>query len=266
MLLTCHYFSHVLNHNTEINVVIPTPEGDEQITDQATRSHYNYEEGLPVVYLLHGAYGDNSSWCRNSCIERYAQAHCCVAVMASVENSMYQDMVHGNQYFTFMTEELPAYITSLFPVSKKREDTYIAGFSMGGYGAWYLALSCPERYSKVASMSAAMDIAATYEMGKSGAIGSPFPWKEAFADPDHLAGTDKDIFTLYRRVAEKGQLPEMYQACGTRDFLFEMNEEAHKRLTEMGADITYHVTPDAMHNWDYWDKEIQNILDWMLPV
>lgn len=265
MLLNCHYYSTVLHHNTEIYVVIPTPEGQEQITEQGTEKRYDYEKGLPVVYLLHGAYGDCSSWIRFSNIERYAQAHNIVAVTASVENSMYQNMVHGNQYFTYMTEELPAFITTLFPVSKKREDTYIAGFSMGGYGAWYLGLSCPERYSKIAGMSAAMDVAELASQCVQGVIDGPFPWKDAFENPEQLAGTDKDVFELYRRCKEKGvQIPELYQACGTEDFLYQMNLNARKRLTEMGAEITYSETQGAMHNWDYWNQEINRILDWML--
>lgn len=263
MFLTCHYFSRVLRHNVEVNVVIPTPEGNEQITDQGTRSHYNYEAGLPVVYLLHGAYGDNSSWMRNSCIERYLQAHCCVGVMAAVENSFYQDMAYGNPYHTFMTEELPAYVTSLFPVSKKREDTFVAGFSMGGYGAWYLGLSRPDLYGKAASMSGALDIAASYQQGAEGTLDSPFPWHSIFRDPARLAGSDADLFELYRRDAGSGLLPELYQACGTRDFLIGMNRDAHARFTAMGAKITYHETEGHMHNWDYWDEEIQNVLDWL---
>ena len=43
-----------------------------------------------------------------------------------------------------------------------------------------------------------------------------------------------------------------------------MNEDANRRLTEMGAKITYSVAPDAMHNWDYWDSELPKILDWMM--
>lgn len=264
MFLTCHYFSRVLNHNTEINVVIPTPEGNEQITEQGPTTRYDYEKGLPVVYLLHGAYGDFSSWMRNSCVERYAQAHNIVAVMAGVENSFYQDMAHGNQWHTYMTEELPAFITTLFPVSKRREDTYTAGFSMGGYGAWYLALSRPDLYSKTASMSGALDIAECCRQCREGIIDGPFPWNNIFADPATLAGSDADLFELYRRDAEKGLVPELYQACGTKDFLIEMNRAANARFTAMGAKIIYGETEDAMHNWDYWDKEIQRILDWLV--
>lgn len=97
MLCTCHYFSLALSHNVEVNVVIPTPEGNEQITAKGPQSRYDYEGGLPVVYLLHGAYGDNNSWTRFSSVERYAQDNNCIAVMAGVENSFYQDMAHGGQ-------------------------------------------------------------------------------------------------------------------------------------------------------------------------
>ena len=264
MYLNCHYYSTVLKRNTEINVIIPTPEGNEQITNQDIKKRYDYEAGLPVVYLLHGAYGDCSSWIRFSNIERYAQAHQVVAVMASVENSFYQDMVHGNPYFTYLTEELPAFITTLFPVSKKREDTYIAGFSMGGYGAWYLGLSYPERYGKIAGMSAAMDIAQLAKECEKGTIDGPFAWNDIFQNPNELAGTDKDIFALYQKCKKNGILPKLYQACGTADFLYQMNVDAYRRLTDLGADITYSETEGAMHNWDYWDKEINKILDWMI--
>lgn len=63
---------------------------------------------------------------------------------------------------------------------------------------------------------------------------------------------------------ENGVIPELYQACGTKDFLYEMNLDAKRRLEKMGAKLTWSETEGAMHNWDYWDKEIQKILDWMM--
>ncbi len=264
MFCTCHYFSLTLNHNVEINVVVPTPEGNEQITATGKEMRYDYEKGLPVVYLLHGAYGDNSSWVRFSSIERYAQAHNCIAVMAGVENSFYQDMAHGGQYYSFMTKELPEYIIRIFPASKKREDTYIAGLSMGGYGSWFLALSRPDLYSKAASMSGALDIAALYEQAKNGAVDNPFSWEDAFGEAlKQLAGSDRDLFALAEKDKKDGCIPELYQACGTEDFLFTLNQNVHKRLTEMGIEAVYREIPGHMHNWDFWDLEIQKILDWM---
>jgi putative tributyrin esterase len=261
--LTCRYFSFTLKSNTEIRVTIPTPEGNEQITNSRVTDHYRYEEGLPVVYLLHGAYGDNASWTRFSNIERYAQENCICTVMASAGNTFYQNMAHGERYFDFFTEELPGYVRSLFPVSKKREDTFVAGFSMGGYGAWYLGLKRPDLYAKAASMSGALDIAGLYESQKNSTEEYPFRWDNLFENPEKLSGSDRDLFELYRRCREKGTVPELYQACGTGDFLYGMNVKARDRMRSLGADITYEEGPGC-HDWNFWDEHIQHILKWML--
>lgn len=260
--INCQYYSFSLKHTVEINIIIPTPEGNEQITDSEVLNSYSYKKGLPVVYLLHGAYGNFSSWIRFSNIERYAQQHHCAVVMASADNSFYQNMNHGNAYYTFFTKELPAFITNIFPVSPKREDTYIAGFSMGGYGAWYLSLSNPEIYSKAASMSGALDIAQLYDESAKGNLESPFSWEDIFADPTNLTGSDYDLFELYRRCAASGNIPELYQACGTEDFLYPMNRSVRDRFKKMGADYVYDEGPGG-HNWDFWDQYIRNILSWM---
>ena len=217
-----------------------------------------------MVYLLHGAYGDNSSWVRFSNIERYAQAHNIVAVMASVENSLYQDMVHGNKYFTFISEELPSFITTLFPVSKKREDTYICGFSMGGYGA--CSSVCPAPRSMARSQACLLPwispgcrtkcrrATSKHRSPSTTSLRIRLIW---------LAATRISLSCI-AAMQKRAVWPELYQACGTKDFLYQMNEDANRRLTEMGAKITYSVAPDAMHNWDYWDSELPKILDWMM--
>ena len=110
MVMTCNFFSFALKSNVSANLFIPTPEGNEQITDETVRQRYQYETGLPVVYLLHGAYGNYFSWMRFSNVERYAQKHCCVLVMASAENSFYHDMYHGGAYYSFFSKELPGSI------------------------------------------------------------------------------------------------------------------------------------------------------------
>ncbi len=260
--MNCHYYSFTLKHNVEVNVIIPTPEGNEQITDEKTKNIYPYEEGLPVLYLLHGAYGDASSWVRSSCIERYAQKNCCVVVMASAENSFYQNMYRGGAYFTFFTEELPAYVTSLFPVSKKREDTFVAGLSMGGYGAWFLGLSRPDLYSKAASMSGALDIMETVERASSNDDDSPFPWENIFKEPHNLKGGPADLLSLYRQCQKNGCVPKLYQACGTEDFLYSMNQSVKAQMEELGADLVYEEGPGG-HTWNFWDQYIQRIFDWI---
>ena len=111
--MNCHYYSATLKSNISLNVVIPSPTGNEQIVDKSVQAQYGYESGLPVVYLLHGAYGDYSSWMRYSNVERYAQDRHCALVMASAGNNFYQDMYRGLAYRKFFTEELPAFVSSL---------------------------------------------------------------------------------------------------------------------------------------------------------
>ena len=264
-VMTCNYFSFVMKHNVTVNVFVPTPEGNEQIVNEETKKQYRYQEGLPVVYLLHGAYGNYSSWLRFSNVERYAQKHCCALVMASADNNFYQDMVHGPAYHTFFTQELPEFVKSLFPVSKKREDTFVAGFSMGGYGAWYLALSSPDQYAKAASLSGALDIAGAYADGVDHKIDSPFPWGDIFEHPDSLAGSNADLFKLYDDCVRAGTVPKLYQACGKDDFLYTMNLSVKKIMEQKDADLVFEEGEGA-HTWDFWDTYIQHALDWMFQA
>lgn len=255
MLLNCQYYSPVLRRNTQINVVFPTP-------DEATDA---MRKDVKVLYLLHGLHGDANSWPHSSNIERYANDAKIAVVMPSVGNSFYQDMAYGERFFTYMTEELPKFIQGLFPVSKKREDTFIAGLSMGGYGAYYIGLSRPEKFAAIASFSGALDIGFHYTPMLPGVQEVPFYMETCFGDFTKIAESDRDIFNLYEKAAAKGNVPRLYQSCGTADFLYGMNRVANAQLTAMGAEITYREFPGIAHEWDFWDSEIRWLLkNWLL--
>lgn len=263
-LMETHYYSSSLGSNITLNVFVPTPGSSEQITQMGHCEKYDYEHGLPVLYLLHGAYGDAFSWVRYSNIDRYAQDRGIVVVMVSAENSFYQDLASGKKYKTFFTEELPVFIQNVFPVSKEREKTFIAGFSMGGYGAWFLGLTRPDLYAKAASMSGALDIAGLYKATASGANGNnPFSWEDSFGDPNQLAGSEYDLFALYDRDVKNGCVPELYQAVGYDDFLYQSNLYVRDELKKRNAVLTYEEDKGG-HDWDFWDKYVQHILDWLL--
>ena len=255
MLLQCSFKSPVLRRNTDINVILPTPrEEDETLVT-----------GYPVLYLLHGMHGDYNSWLYKSNILRYAEEHNLAVVMPSVSNSFYQDMVHGERFFTYVTEELPHFVKELFPVSRKREDTFVAGLSMGGYGAYLLALSRPEQYGAAASLSGALDIGfRVTPVVLSDKAPKPFFVEDCFGDAGKIAGSDSDIFTLFEKAKEKGTLPRLYQACGTADYLYGMNRLSYQKLTEMGAEISYHETEGMIHDWNFWEMEIPKVLKWLM--
>lgn len=134
---------------------------------------------------------------------------------------------------------------------------------MGGYGAWYLALSAPELYSKAASMSGAMNLVPLYQAAQKGEIESPFAWHEIFEHPEALASSDNDLLKLYSRCRDNGLAPKLYQACGTEDFLYANNKSVKNRMELLGTGVTYKEGPGT-HTRDFWDTYIQDVLDWML--
>lgn len=131
--------SEALRMDTAVTVSLP------QKMEEAER---------PVLYLLHGLGDDHTAWVRRSNIDRYANREGIAVIMPEVQRGFYTDMVYGPAYFTYITEELPRLCASLFRVTEDPARTYIAGLSMGGYGALKAALRRPERYAAAAAFSA----------------------------------------------------------------------------------------------------------------
>jgi len=258
----CNYFSPTLCFNTDINVIIPTPNSDEILNNK--KSDYLYDGAkFQVLYLLHGAYGDYSDWMRLTSIEKYAQDHKLAVVMPSASNSFYQNMYRGSDYMTYILEELPAFVQSIFPVSTRRENTFIAGLSMGGYGAVKMALQKPEQYAACASLSGAVDFMGIMKAAQSGEIQGPFRWDCIFEHPDEVQGSEADLFALAaKRMKEGARLPRIFQSCGTEDFIYQQNVHARQEFEKLGLDLTYEEHP-GIHDWNYWDTHIQRVLDWL---
>ena len=153
MILTqINFCSDVLMTRCTVNVLLPQR--------KPADPQDNYRTPFRVLYLLHGYSDDQTAWQRWTSIERYAEGLNLAVLMPAAQNSFYTDMLHGGKFFTFLTEELPALARALFPLSSARSDTFVAGLSMGGYGAFKLALSRPDLYAAAASLSGAVDIGA----------------------------------------------------------------------------------------------------------
>jgi S-formylglutathione hydrolase FrmB len=135
-LIHCNFFSEVLKLSTSMYVILPQ-RTQNQIGMQGTVK----KDKHPTLYLLHGLSDDHTIWLRRTSIERYVANLGLAVVMPEVHRSFYTDMVNGYNYWTFISEELPEIARSFFPLSDKREDNFVAGLSMGGYGAFKLALS-----------------------------------------------------------------------------------------------------------------------------
>ncbi len=217
-----------------------------------------------TLYLLHGYSDDHTAWQRWTSIERYAAAYNLAVVMPAVHLSFYTDMAHGGKYWQFISEEVPALARDLFPLSARREDNFVAGLSMGGYGAFKMALAHPERFAAAASLSGALDI--RYIVSEEGEHRDE-AWLASMRNIfgptlKDVADSENDLRTLARRAGAAAQKPRLFQCCGTEDFLYQNNLAFRDFLRTLPLDLTYEEGPGE-HEWGYWDAQIQRVLNWL---
>ena len=265
-LMEMTFCSEALNSDQTVTVFLPEPK-DLKLA-QAGKP---YTENLPVLYLLHGHTDNHTAWLRRSNMEAYLHHSDLnmICVCPGMQNFWYTDMANGWAYYTFMAVELPNFIETVFRASGKREDRFIAGLSMGGYGAMQIALKNPDRYAAVASFSGGVDIVDHLLVGDGPDAVSEMEIEAVFGvkKTEDLKGTDADLFHVVDQVVESGKtLPKMYVSCGTAD---ELTYPAHlafcKHLKEKGVEFTEFEQEGMAHEWDFWDSEGRKLIDW-LPV
>ncbi len=248
-LLHMNFHSDVLGMPANVDVILPE-RASTRIGMEGGR-----EKVFPTLYLLHGLSDDGTIWQRRTSIERYASRYGIAVVMPGVGRSWYADMAHGGKYFTFVSEELPAVCRSFFSgMSAEREYNYVAGLSMGGYGALKLAMAYPERFAGVASFSGAIDVKQyIIDEGYMGRRG----WGNIFGDNADITDTVNDVYSsARRRISEGVTLPEIYLSCGTEDALLPATRKMHAILEEAAIPHAYREAPGD-HDWSFWDSEIE---------
>jgi S-formylglutathione hydrolase FrmB len=215
----------------------------------------------PVLYLLHGLSDDDTTWVRRTSIERYAAPLGLAVVMPQVHRSFYTDEFYGGRFWTFLSEELPELVNSLFRVSDRRADTFVAGLSMGGYGALKWALRSPERFAAAASLSGAVDLAGAVDAdsrrGRRVRPEDPRMYDRVFGG-QAVTGTGDDVLGLIRE-ADPASLPKLYACCGTEDELIGDNLRFRDAAVARGLQVTADFGPGG-HEWGYWDRTIQDVL------
>ena len=218
-----------------------------------------------TLYLLHGHSDDHTAWQRYTSIERYAEDLNLAVVMPAVHLSFYNDMAHGGKYWQFISEEVPALARDMFSISSKREDNFVAGLSMGGYGAFKMALTHPERFAATASLSGAVDIGEVVSVKKEDPENKAWieEMQTVFGDLSKVPGSKHDLFALAKKAARAPVKPRLYQCCGTEDDLYPQNLRFRDAVRKLPLDLTYEEGPGE-HNWAYWDQMIQHVLAWML--
>ncbi|MEH0983040.1 alpha/beta hydrolase [Micromonospora sp. CPCC 205556] len=251
-LVRCDFFSEALGLNTSMTVLLP-----QRAPSQIGLAGGAGDGAPPVLYLLHGLTDDETIWLRRTAIERYVAPLGLAVVMPRAERSFYADEAHGNRYWTFLSAELPQLCHSFFRLSARREDTFVAGLSMGGYGAVKWALREPGRFAAAASLSGALDVAHRRDHPTSPV--DPTVWHTVWGDRP-AADTDDDTVALVGRAGPDA--PALYVACGTEDFLYDDNQRFVDAARGRGVPVTVDFSPGA-HDWAYWDAKIQDVLAWL---
>jgi S-formylglutathione hydrolase FrmB len=245
-----HFFSEVLGLSVQADVVLPQRTRGQIGMAGAARD----DERHPVLFLLHGLSDDHSIWMRRTSIERYASEVGLAVVMPAVHRSFYADQVTGYRYWTYVSEELPDLVRGFFPLSDRREDTFVAGLSMGGYGAMKWALRRPGSVAAAVSLSGALDVA-SLELGDE--------LTATFGDRERLRRDGNDLLDLVAH-ADPAALPRLRAWCGTEDDLLGHNRRFRDAALAAGVALRYDEGPGG-HDWARWDEQIRDVVDW-LPV
>lgn len=249
-LINLNFFSEMLGVCTEVCVLMPQKSTNGQIGINSAAESEKYK----CMYLLHGLSDDQSIWLRRSAIERYASEHGICVVMPNGGRSFYTDMKYGAAYYSYISEELPRVMKEFFNISDKREDTYIAGLSMGGYGALKTALRNSDRYCAAIALSPVANI--HNELFRDTEI--PI-WGENLEIP-----SEDDIYELVRMKNTDPNKPKIYHAIGTADFMYEDNLKLKSIMDSLDYDYTYCEAKDRAHTWDFWDEQIEKAMKLIL--
>lgn len=244
--------SNILAMDTGVSVILPYDRPAEQ---QRTP--------CKVLYLLHGL-GDNSdAWRRYTAVEIYAREKGVAVIMPEVQRSFYTDMAFGMNYFSYIVEELPQLCGTMFNISTKREDTYIAGLSMGGYGAMKCGLTRPDIYKGCASFSGALDIVRVLDEHADVRFKKEF---SAVLGMELVIEDHNNLMRLADKVSqlEKNQQPDIFITCGRQDFLHEGNVAFCDHLDEVELEYEYREW-QGDHTWDFWNESVRQLLDFWLP-
>ncbi len=258
--IRAEFMSSCLKRIVPITVVIPS-----DTTNFSGTGTNPAKPPYKTLYLLHGIYGSDMDMIINTNVMRLARERQLAVVMPAGENHFYvDDSNNGMKFGEFIGKELVEVTRRMFPLSDKKEDTYIAGMSMGGYGALMNGIKYYDTFGYVASMSTAVITKETLAAGMPNPVPMCDPdFQQAIWDYDTLETNEKNPYVLLKKYARyKNDFPEIMIMCGKDDPLYENNENLSNYMKKLG--IKHEFLPEeGGHNFEFWREAIVKILDWL---
>lgn len=250
-LIQMSFLSTALKRTVPVTVILPVD----------NTAFLQQKSLFPTLYLLHGLLGSHNDWVSNTRIQQWAEERGLAVVMPSGDNSFYIDQILPNQdYGEFIGRELVEMTRRAFPLSCDREKTFIAGLSMGGFGAIRNGLKYADTFGCIAGLSSAVHI---FEMAPDAPNRTLFREDLVFGDLEQARKTDKNPRVTLLRAREAGlEIPRIYMSCGLQDHLLESNRSLRDYFLENGISLTYREA-DGRHDWNFWYDQIQEVLSWL---
>ena len=258
---TINFFSKSLMRTVPINVVIPT--------DKIVFPGMPVPEKKPfkTLYLLHGVLGNYTDWVNGTRVQALANDNNLCVVMPSGDNKFYCDSdISGDRYGKFIAEDLVSFTRDTFPLSHNREDTFIGGLSMGGFGSIVNGLRHPEIFGCITALSSALIkdkiLQAVNEPGHDFFTRRQYETMFGVDKIEDYIGSVNDYEALADGLKDAKVKPKIYMACGTEDSLFDANVAFKDKLLADGFDLTWEEGP-GVHDWAFWDAYIEKAIKWL---
>lgn len=265
-LLQVHYLSEAIKRIVTFHMFLPN-----DVQDEFKEGNPHYLRETKTLYLLHGYTGNTTDWVSGSDTMELSRKYNLAIVMPSGENSFYIDRKPtGQAYETYISKELRAYVSTTFGLSDKKEDVFIGGLSMGGFGALRLGIRYSERYCAAFGLSSALIMDEVSRLTPEDADGFALQlanyeyYHEIFGDLKKVKESIYNPEFLVKENKRKGKktLP-LFVACGTEDALIENNRRFRDFLLEQGENVVYYEST-GMHNWKFWNEYLEPAIVWAL--
>ena len=276
-VLSVDYFSAALMRTTTLDVILPIDNAGEAMGVDHTRRHdpsawdrRDYPSKKPpfkTLYLLHGITGNHTDLISETRIRALAEERNLAVVMPSGYNAFYLDHPETHNYYgRFVGEELLDVTRQMFPLSDRREDTFIGGVSMGAYGALRNGLKYCENFGSIIALSSAMVIDGFEQIISDGLF---------FLEPHRTSSPPLATSRQGRQLRQgppRASPPTSSTAtarargslwrAATDDPLTPANRVLADRMRGTGLDVTYHELQGG-HDWNLWNQALPMAMDWL---
>lgn len=224
----------------------------------------------PVLYLLHGANGDESDWTTRTNLASYVEHYRLIVVMPGVGNSWYANSAGDERarYEDAIIRDLIPHIDARYRTLASAYGRGVAGLSMGGFGAMKFALRYPHLFAFAASFSGAFDAPRTNIVSTSVNEEHSKILLRIFGATGSETRRQNDLFQLLGASNAGARLPYLYISTGANDTLASVlpaNPRFADALRERKAVYEYHERPGG-HDWHFWDAEIRLALARMSEI